>query len=217
MHIDKQMNFKLFLPVSVFTVLLLSFSACTYDVATPDVCFQEAVLPIFVSKCANPGCHNAQDKEEDYDLSNYDGIMKGIVAGKPNQSELYTEIRYGEMPPSSHTALSKLEKTTIKNWIKLGAPNSANCNTCDSSFTFSGRIKPMMDKWCVGCHNPGNAGGSIDLSTYAGAALSVNNNRLWGSLQHTYGYSAMPQGSSPLSACDLKAVERWLAAGHPNN
>jgi len=65
----------------VLSVLLGSaiyMSSCTYDVATPNVCFQQDVLPIFVSKCANAGCHNPIDFKEKLDFTNYEGIMKEV-------------------------------------------------------------------------------------------------------------------------------------------
>jgi len=193
------------------------YHSCTYDVQTPNTCFQEDVLPIFVTKCNYAGCHNNQDKAKGYDLSTYDGIMNGVVAGKINQSEVYTQIRSGEMPPSSHTALNRLEKSIIKNWIKMGAPNSSNCSSCDTTYTFSGRIQPLMNKWCVSCHISGNAGGGYDLSNYSGIVLSITNNRLLGCINQQSSYSAMPKSASKLSDCDLNAVTKWVNAGHPNN
>lgn len=198
-------------------LLVVSLNSCTYDVETPNVCFQEDVLPIFASKCATSACHDPITKEEKYDLSNYEGIMKGIVAKKPLKSELYTEIASGEMPPSSHPSISQLERTIIKNWIRSGAPNSSNCNTCDTTYKFSSRIKPLIDKWCYGCHNPGNAGGGYDLSTHAGIVNSAQNNRLLGSLKQTGGFSNMPKNAGKLSTCDITAIEKWINAGMNND
>jgi uncharacterized membrane protein len=203
--------------IGLFTGISFSYHACTNDVATPNTCFQEDVLPIFVTKCNYSGCHNAQDHAHGYDLSTYEGIMKGVVPGKINRSSVYTQIRSGSMPPSSHTKLTKLEKNIIKNWIIMKAPNSSNCVNCDSTFSFSGRIRPLMDKWCVSCHTSGNAGGGYDLSNYNGVALSVTNNRLLGCVKQASGFSAMPKNASRISDCDILAIENWINAGHPNN
>lgn len=202
---------------SLFTLAIFSFSACVNEVETPNVCFQENVLPIFVNKCAVTGCHNASSRVEGYDFSNYDGIMKGIKPGKTFGSEAYRAIAIGSMPPKSHTQLSKLEVSTIKNWIRMNAPNSSNCNTCDSSFSFKNRIQPLMDKWCVGCHTGVTAGGGYDLTNYSNVKNANINNRLIGSMQHQAGFSPMPKGASKLSECDIKAVEKWIAAGYPDN
>ncbi len=213
---------KSFTPLVFLTTALIGsaiyISSCTYDVATPNICFQEEVLPIFVSKCANAGCHDPITRKEKLDFTTYEGIMKEVVAGKPYSSEAYSEIASGSMPPSTHTQLTKLEKTIIKNWIKSGAPNSSNCNTCDTSvYTFAARVKPLMDKWCVGCHNTGNAGGNHDLSTYNGIKTSLATGRFLGSIQHTSGFSQMPKSASKLSDCDLNAIVKWVNAGALNN
>ena len=74
------------------TMLVITLSDCASDVYNPDVCFQENVLPIFVSNCAMSGCHNSIDKAEEYDLTSYEGIMKGVVANHPSRSEVYKVI-----------------------------------------------------------------------------------------------------------------------------
>lgn len=214
----KKFGFALSLLSIAVVSSVVYLSSCTYDVATPNVCFKENVLPIFVSKCGNPGCHNSIDKEEDIDLTTYEGIMKEVEAGKPFSSEAYTQINSGEMPPSSHVALTKLEKTTIKNWIKMGAPNSSNCNPCDTSkYTYSAIVKPIVDKWCVGCHTANNAGGGHDLSTYAGTKQSISTGKFLGSINHTSGFSQMPKGASKLSECELSAINKWVNSGALNN
>lgn len=134
----------LVLPVAGIFIL---FSTCAKDVYTPDACFSEDVLPIFVSNCTMAGCHNATDKEEGYDLTNYAGIMQGIKPNHPMQSEIYLTIRGSNpsMPQSPYGKLSRKDFNTIKTWIVNGAPNSSNCRSCDTvNFTYSGRISNIM-------------------------------------------------------------------------
>ncbi len=214
LYMKKPIYFIVLLP---FIGVVLFYQSCTYDVQTPNTCFQEDVLPIFITKCNYSGCHNAQDHKEGYDLSTYDGIMKGVTAGKPFQSEVFTQIRTGEMPPSHYEQLSQLERSTIKSWIKSGAENTSNCYSCDTNSTYTERIRPMMQKWCVTCHTSGNAGGGYDLSTYTGLALAVSNNRLLGCMNQESGYSAMPKNSGPISTCDIQAIEKWISKGYPEN
>jgi ribosomal protein S16 len=204
--------------VIVMMLIAFSYNACTYDVSTPNICFQEDILPIFVSKCANNTCHNSVDKASGYDFSNYDGIIRGVKVNKPDQSEAYTAVNSGEMPPSSHPQLDKLEKTMIKNWIKSGAPNSSNCYTCDTSnYTFGAVVNPLIDKWCLSCHTDGNAGAGHNFKTYFGIKNSISTGRFVGSIQHQAGYSPMPQNSDKLPACDMDRIINWVNAGAPNN
>ncbi len=207
----------------IAVLLIITFAlltTCKKDVYNPDICFQENVLPIFVSNCSMGDCHNSQHHKEGLDLTNYDGIMKGVKANHPMLSKVYTTIRGNNpsMPTGGIPKLGTREVNIIKTWINMGAPNSSNCKGCDTTqFAFNARIKPLMDNWCVGCHSATNSGGGYDLSSYNGVVASVTANRLLGTLQHAAGYSPMPKNTSPLSDCDITAVRKWIEAGHPNN
>jgi hypothetical protein len=176
-----------------------------------------------VSKCSTTGCHNGIGREGRLNYTNYEGIMKSVNPGHPLTSELYTQCRGNNpsMPPRGSPALTATELEYIKYWIHTGAKYQADCNSgaCDSiNFSYSGRIKPFLDLWCVGCHSSTNAGGGFDLSTYQGVVNSITpNNRLSGSILQLSGYSAMPKGSTKADDCEIKAVQKWIAAGHPNN
>lgn len=195
------------------------FSTCTSDVYNPDICFQQNVLPIFVFKCSTTGCHNATDNAAGYDLSNYEGIMKGVTEKHPLQSKVYTVINGNNPSMPVGGKLSRKEVSYIKLWIKMGAQNTVNYfTTCDTSVvTYSGVIAPFITDWCVGCHNPGNMGGGYDLSNYTGVKNSITSGRLLGTLKHSAGFSPMPQGTAKLSDCDIAKVEKWINGGYPNN
>ncbi|MGZ4054309.1 MAG: hypothetical protein ACXVPY_09085 [Bacteroidia bacterium] len=206
--------------IAILVLLTFTLSTCTSDLYNPDVCFQENVLPIFVSKCSTSGCHDGTGHDHHYDLTNYDGIMKGIVPKHPAQSSIYNSITglNPSMPPNGSPQLTKLEISYIKIWIKMGAKNSSNCISCDTTnFAYSARIKPLFDSWCMGCHNTGNAGGGFDFSSYSGIVASVTSHRLLGTLQHLSGFSPMPKNTNALSSCDIGAIEKWIAAGYPQN
>ena len=100
----------------------------------------------------------------------------------------------------------------------MGALNNSNCGACDTTkYTFSNRVNPIMQSWCVGCHNVSNSGGGINLSDYAGVAKSITANRFLGSIKHLPGYSPMPQNGGQISLCDINAIEKWINSGYPNN
>jgi len=203
-------------------ILMMLFTTCAKDVYNPDVCFNKNVLPVFVSNCTTSRCHNSTDHKAGYDLSNYDGIMKGVKAKHPLFSQVFNSIKGNNpsMPPRSYPKLSTKDVTYIKIWIEMGANNTTNCGggVCDTTnFSYSNRINPIMQSWCVGCHNPGNAGGGINLSDYAGASGTTSINRMIGSLKHLSGYSAMPKGGNQLSDCDINAIQKWINNGYPNN
>lgn len=187
------------------------------------VCFESEVLPIYQSYCAKAGCHDAITHEEGYTLNSYANITrKGIVAGKPNSSKLYT-ILYATggdmMPPKNHAQLTAAQKDVIGKWISEGAKNTTGCNTsCDSTaFAFAANVKPIMNTYCVGCHSTSNPLGGIDLSTHAGVKASASTGKLLGSITWAAGFSKMPQGGNKLSDCQIAVVRKWINAGTPNN
>ena len=202
----------------VLTVAVISLTTCTYKAMDPSVCFNENVLPIFVSKCSMSGCHAPGSRRGDF--STYEGIMKRVVAGHPLRSSMYTKIDGSNpsMPPKNYTQLTQQEIYYIKAWISMGALNQSNCSVCDTtSFKFSADVQPIITNWCVGCHSSSNAGGGYDLSSYTGIVNSIANNQLMGSIKHSTGYNAMPQNGNQLSACDISKIQSWVNAGHPNN
>ena len=205
------------------TILLLAITALFYSSCTnvnynPDICFQENILPIFVTKCSMTGCHNSVTHKEGYDFSTYEGIMKGVTANHPLFSEVYTVISGSNPSMPEKQKLDQKDVSYIKIWIKMGAKNTSNCSNCDSSsYSYNGRIKPLMSNWCVGCHNDGNAGGGYNLSSYGGVSSLVPNNKLLGALKHLTGFSAMPKNTYKLTDCDINAVAKWIDSGYPNN
>lgn len=186
---------------------------CAYD---GTVCFESSVLPIFLSTCAKSGCHDASSRQDGYVLDGYSTIVsRGVARGNANGSKLYRALFDGNentMPPDA--PLSQAQKDSIASWINQGAKNTVNCNcNCDSTkFTYAAVIDPLLSSNCVGCHEPGSLEGNIDLSTYANVKAQALSGRLLGSVQHSAGYSPMPQGGK-LSDCQISQLRNWINAG----
>lgn len=203
--------------------LIAAMQSCAHEVFSDpngSICFERDILPIFNSKCASSGCHDANSSAEGYVLDSYKHITSsGISKGHPSSSKLYNIIIDGEMPPRRSPKLTTNEINLIRDWIADGAKNGINCaSVCDSAkFTFAAVISPMMNKYCVGCHSSGNPSGNVDLSTYVGVKNSITQNQgLLMSLNQN-GYYPMPKGGNKLSACEINQVKNWINAGAPNN
>lgn len=207
----------LLLGVGTFFVI----ESCRSDKYIPGICFQDNILPIFVSKCSTKGCHDSKDPKGDYNLTTYDGIMNGITPQYPMFSEIYNKIKGSnpEMPPKDYPQLTAQEVDMIKSWIQFGAENSSNCTTtCDTSnITYSGGVSVVLGKYCTGCHTGSSAGGGIVLTDYNSVKTEVLNGKLMGSVNQAGGYSAMPKNSSKLSNCNIKVLQKWIDSGYPNN
>ncbi len=187
------------------------------------VCFEADVLPLFQSYCAKSGCHNAVSQQGDYILDNYANIVrKGLVPGNATNSKVYKvlfENGNDKMPPPPNADLTPAQKAIIGQWINEGAKNTVNCSTaCDSNqFKYSANISVIMQNHCTGCHSGATPSANIDLSTWPGVKPLAVNGRLYGSVTHANGYSAMPKNAAKLSDCKIAQVRKWIASGSPNN
>jgi Planctomycete cytochrome C/Cytochrome C oxidase, cbb3-type, subunit III len=218
--------------VLIFSTLVAIYS-CKHEIPSlvetdkqaPTVCFESDVLPLFQSFCAKSGCHSSASHKGDYKLNTYANIvMKGIVPGDANNSTIYKSILgYGaeKMPQYGNPDLTAGQVTLIRQWINQGAKNTTGCAAvCDTTkFKYAADIKPIMDKYCTGCHGGTNAQGGIAFSTYVDIKDQVDNNgaAFWGSIIHDPSYSAMPKYGTQLKACETKKIEKWINAGAPNN
>lgn len=192
-------------------------STCSPDSAY----FINDIMPIISSNCTMSGCHDVASHADGVVLTTYSNIMRYVRAGDAANSKLYKVIIKTDgdrMPPPPMPPLSSAQKTLIQKWINQGAKNNNCTGRCDTAvFTYSGAVKPIMDNKCVGCHNPSNLGGNIDLSTHAAVRAVALNGKLYGSVAHQPGYSPMPKNSAKLSDCEITQVQKWITAGSLNN
>lgn len=94
-------------------------------------------------------------------------------------------------------------------------PDVVACDT--ATVTYSNAILPTINSTCVSCHSGSAASGGIDFTTYAGIKAQADNGQLFGSISHSPGFSAMPQGGNKLSDCLIAKFKYWIDAGAPQN
>ena len=211
--------------------------ACRHIIPTPDqsvvggdnlgssFCFNTDILPIFNTKCANAGCHDAITKAKGYQLDSYDNIMlKDIRPYDATGSKLYTILFVTDssrkMPPNGFAQLTATEKSIIGRWINQGAQNTTNCGlnaSCDSNqYSYSSNIKPILNI-CITCHRPPTPPDDWDLTTYNGVHAIAANGLFIKVVTHATGVSAMPKNLPMLSNCNIAQIKKWVGAGAPNN
>lgn len=192
-------------------------STCSPD----SVYFVKDIMPIIASNCTMSGCHDVASHADGVILTTYSYIMRYVSAGNAANSKLYKVIIRTDgdrMPPPPKSPLTAAQKALIQKWINQGAKNNNCTGACDTAvFTYSGAVKPLMDNKCVGCHNISNAGGGIDLSSYAGVRTVGLNGKLYGSVANQPGFSPMPKNSPKLSDCEIRQIQKWVGAGALNN
>lgn len=192
-------------------------TACSPDT----IYFQQAVLPLLISNCAVPGCHDAITHEDGFVFTNYQNVMKVVKAGRPGDSKLYAVITDTDpdkrMPPPPRAPLTAAQIAIIGKWIRQGAKNNsctAGCDTTDVRFATT--IQPILQTSCTGCHSGAGASGGINLTTYADVKPQIDNGKLWAAINHT-GPKPMPQGGSKMPDCSLAKIGTWIRNGAPNN
>lgn len=194
-----------------------STNTCSPDTAY----FVNDVMPIISSNCTMSGCHDNITHADGVRLMTYSNVMNYVKAGDAAGSKLYKVIiktNGDRMPPPPMPPLTAAQKALIEKWINQGAKNNSCAGRCDTAvFTYSGAIKPMMDNKCVGCHNPNNLGGNIDLANYTNVRTVALNGKLYGSVAHQTGYSPMPKNAAKLSDCEITQIQKWITAGSQNN
>ncbi|MFZ1527361.1 MAG: c-type cytochrome domain-containing protein [Ferruginibacter sp.] len=195
----------------------------TQPCSTDTVYFVNQVLPLLTSNCSMTGCHDAASHQDGVILTNYTSIMStgDVQPGNPSGSDIYKAIIKTDpgdrMPPPPAPAFTQAQKDIIYKWILQGAKNNA-CNGCDTTvFTYSGAIGPLINNYCKGCHSGTAPSGNISLTNYNEVKAIAVNGSFYGSITHASGFSAMPKNANKWSDCQIKQVQKWIAAGSPNN
>jgi len=94
-------------------------------------------------------------------------------------------------------------------------PPITQCDT--SNVGYQATIVPLMKANCNACHNSSAPSAGIATDNYQGVKTIALNGKLYGSIAHLSGYSAMPKGGNKLSECDIKRVKIWIDMGAPEN
>lgn len=111
------------------------------------VYFQEDVLPLIISNCAQSGCHDAASAEDGIVLESFSSILYGddndlVVPGQPGESELIEVILETDpdkvMPPPPAEPLDPAIVDLIAEWIAQGALNLS----CEEAREGQGNAKP---------------------------------------------------------------------------
>lgn len=91
------------------------------------------------------------------------------------------------------------------------------CPEITELVSYSGFVKPLLEKRCISCHSSILSSGNVNLENYEKLKAHVGNNKFLGAIRHTPGFAAMPQGEPKLSDCDIKKIENWINNGYPEN
>ncbi|MBX7225595.1 MAG: hypothetical protein K1X55_06170 [Chitinophagales bacterium] len=223
-------------------IIGLLFSSCVHDPIagepiipkvleprdTSKVYFVNDLLPILRSSCAIPGCHDAATPAANINLTSYESILASkvggepiLVPGKPLQSKLYRATRGLDilvaMPTPFNFQITDKDKNMIAKWIAQGALNNECEYICDEGeITYFGTIRPLIDKYCTGCHYGLYPSDDILLETHGQVAELALNGKLYNALLGQNGVARMPQLAA-MPDCEIAQIKEWIDAGAPRN
>jgi hypothetical protein len=187
----------------------------------PRACFTRDILPVLVSRCGSPGCHDEITHEEGYIFTSYSSAMKAVKPGNVNDSKLYKVITDDDpddrMPPQGKTQLLKAEIDSIAKWISYGALNENCGEVCDTinPVTFSAVVLPVINKYCTGCHSGTAPQGGVTLTSYSNISAAAASGILVKVLRGNGAPEMPPSGA--FSECRIRQIELWVADGYKNN
>ena len=199
-------------------IVLVEENLCNNEIS-----FERQILPLVVASCAYSGCHDTETAEEDVILVDYNSIMNEVDPYNPGNSSLYQSITLDPndnefMPPPPAIALNTEQINLIKDWIDQGAKNTA-CNIpCESEkASFADDVMPIIEMHCLGCHQPTNALGSVNLIDHAHIRTFAITGQLMGSIKYVAGYVPMPETSLKMTDCQIATIQNWITEGALNN
>nr|MBS0037020.1 hypothetical protein [Saprospiraceae bacterium] len=193
----------------------------------PDIVyFERDILPIFTTNCAFSGCHNAESAQDGVILTSYENVMNSgeVTPFSLSNSDLYEVLIDDDedkrMPPPPRNKLSAEQINLIAEWILQGAEDlkcdyEMECNLENVSYSMD--IRPILENGCIGCHNPDNPSGGVNLDSYTGVKVAAESGRLFGAVNWSPGYVNMPFGGIQISECKIDKIQAWIDQGIKNN
>jgi hypothetical protein len=95
-------------------------------------------------------------------------------------------------------------------------PVNGSCET--SGVTYATTVVPILQSnGCMSCHSGGAPSGNISLEGYVNVRSAAINGKLYGTINHSAGYSPMPQGGNKMSNCNINKIKAWIDSGSINN
>ena len=185
--------------------------------------FQNTILPLLVSNCAQSGCHDFASHQDGIIIEDYQTIISSDIVtpfdlGDSEMFEVITETDLDKiMPPPPEAPLNNEQISLIAQWINQGAQNNG-CTQCDTSnVTFSMTIKPIIDLKCKGCHSGALPSGGVNLENHMDVFTVAMSGQLINVIDHSAGYPAMPPSGGKIPQCEIDQIQIWINNGALNN
>ena len=187
--------------------------------------FQNQILPLLISNCSEPGCHNEIDHQEGVIITSYQSLLatvENVTLNNWDENKLMKVLLEDDpldRMPYNKPPLPQTQINLIAAWIQQGAQNNGcneNYGSCDTAnVRYSTFVRPLVQARCQGCHSGSAPQGGIDLSGYAGVQAIANNGKMLAAITRTANW--MPKGGAKLDDCTVKKLKAWINAGALEN
>lgn len=193
------------------------------------VYFENDIYPILISNCTDGECHNAEFHKDGINVSTYEDLMESDILkpDDPWDSDLIKAVTESDpdeiMPRPPAAPLTADQIAMLVKWQQQGALNNGCTDCSDATPTFSGTIQPILNSFCISCHDASSPSDGIDLTAYIGSGTNAGvadvaaDGRLVGSIMFLDPYTPMPYGGSMILDCYIDQISAWVDAGYPND
>lgn len=91
--------------------------------------------------------------------------------------------------------------------------------TCilSNTVSFNTEVNTIITNNCLSCHNNSFRSGGISLQGYSNVQTQALNGKLFGTINHSDGFSKMPQSRPKLDVCTIATIKKWIDNGAQNN
>jgi hypothetical protein len=94
---------------------------------------------------------------------------------------------------------------------------STTCTDTSGTVSYAQKVVPLFQQYCYSCHKGSFPSGNIAMGTYATDKAMGQNGKLYGSIIHGSGFSAMPKGMPKWTNCQIAIIKKWIDEGMQNN
>jgi len=93
----------------------------------------------------------------------------------------------------------------------------APCTDTTTVISYSQKVVPLLQQYCYSCHTGNFPSGNQLMGTYAADKAMAQNGKLYGTINHSAGFSPMPKGMAKLNSCQINTIKKWIDGGMLNN
>lgn len=94
---------------------------------------------------------------------------------------------------------------------------SGPCTDTTTNISYTQKVVPLLQQYCYSCHTGSFPSGNQLMGTYVADKAMAQSGKLYGTMNHSAGFSPMPKGMAKLNSCQISTVKKWIDAGMLNN